>query len=134
MRWLQELRPAILGVAPNVLALLVAGAGVLLIASGATPSDPVRFAWLVQHTPILIIEVSHFVSSLLGVVLVMLAFGLSPRLGAAWASSLVVLIAAAVLALFKGFNWEESLALMAVFAVVAPCRDAFPRWARLTRM
>ncbi|HEY5072551.1 MAG TPA: phosphatidylglycerol lysyltransferase domain-containing protein [Caulobacteraceae bacterium] len=134
MRWLRELRPAFLGAAPNLLAILVAAAGVLLLASGATPSDPMRFAWLASHAPILLIEVSHFVSSLLGVVLVMLAFGLSRRLGGAWAASLVVLFAAAVLALFKGFNWEESVALLAVFAIAAPCRDAFPRWARLSRL
>ena len=43
MRWLRELRPAILGAAPNVLAILVAVAGIGLVASGATPSDPERF-------------------------------------------------------------------------------------------
>jgi phosphatidylglycerol lysyltransferase len=134
MRWLRELRPAILGAAPNILAILVAAAGIGLVASGATPSDPERFRWLVQHTPILIIDVSHFVSSLLGVVLVMLAFGLSRRLGGAWAASLGVLGAAAVLALFKGFDWEESVALLAVLAVAAPCREAFPRSSRLSRL
>jgi len=134
MRWLRELRPAFLEAAPKLLAVLVAGAGVMLVTSGALPSDPERFAWLVRHAPILLIEVSHFVSSLLGVVLVMLAFGLSRRLGAAWAASLVVLAAAAILALFKGFDWEESLALLAIFVLAGPCRDAFPRWARLSRL
>jgi phosphatidylglycerol lysyltransferase len=134
MRWLRELRPGFLGAAPNLLAILVAAAGVMLIASGATPSDPVRFAWLVRHAPILLIEVSHFISSLLGVVLVMLAFGLSRRLGAAWAAAMVVLAAAAILALFKGFDWEESLALLAIIVIAAPCREAFPRWARLSRL
>jgi phosphatidylglycerol lysyltransferase len=134
MRWLRELRPAFLGAAPNLLAVLVAGAGVMLLASGALPSDPERFAWLARNAPILLIEVSHFASSLLGVVLVMLAFGLSRRLGAAWAASLVVLSAAAILALFKGFDWEESLTLLVIFALAVPCREAFPRWARLTRM
>ena len=43
MRWLRELRPAILTIAPGLTAVLVAAAGVMLLASGATPSDPVRF-------------------------------------------------------------------------------------------
>jgi glycosyltransferase 2 family protein len=134
MRWLRELRPAILAGAPNVSAILVAAAGVMLLASGATPSDPVRFMWLAERAPIFLIEISHFVSSMLGVVLVMLAFGLSRRLDAAWAAATGVLAVAAVLALFKGFNWEESLALIALLAVIAPCHAAFPRSARLSRL
>ncbi len=134
MRWLREYRRAVMAAAPNLFAILVAAAGVLLIASGATPSDPERFAWMVRHVPVLIIEMSHFVSSILGVVLVMLAFGLSRRLGAAWAASMAILPIAAALALAKGFNWEETAALLAVLAIIAPFGDAFPRSARLSRM
>ncbi|HEY5107284.1 MAG TPA: bifunctional lysylphosphatidylglycerol flippase/synthetase MprF [Caulobacteraceae bacterium] len=134
MRWLRELRPAVLAAAPRSAALLVAASGVMLLASGATPSDPVRFTWLAEHAPIVLIEISNFVSSILGLVLVMLAFGLSRRLGAAWAASAAVLPAAAILALFKGFNWEESLILLALTALLAPCREAFSRSARLSRM
>lgn len=116
------------------MAVLVAAAGVMLLASGATPSDPARFMWLAEHTPIVLIEVSSFVSSVLGVVLVMLAFGLSRRLDAAWAASEAVLALAAVLALFKGFNYEESFILLALMVVLAPCHPAFTRTARLSRM
>jgi phosphatidylglycerol lysyltransferase len=116
------------------MALLVAAAGVMLLASGATPSDPDRFEWLVEHAPLVLIEVSSFISSILGVVLVMLAFGLSRRLGAAWAASEGVLLLAAVLALFKGFNFEEAAILTALAAALAPCRPAFRRTARLSRL
>jgi len=131
---LNDLRPAILAGAPNVMALLVAAAGVMLLASGATPSDPTRFMWLAEHTPIVLIEISSFLSSILGVVLVMVAFGLSRRLDAAWAASEGVLALAAVLALFKGFNFEESLILVALMIALAPCHAAFPRAARLSRL
>ncbi|MGH6985365.1 MAG: phosphatidylglycerol lysyltransferase domain-containing protein [Caulobacteraceae bacterium] len=134
MRWLREYRPAVMAAAPSLFAVLVAAAGVMLIVSGATPSDPSRFAWLVRHVPILLIAVSHFASSLLGVVLVMVAFGLSRRLGAAWAASMAILPICALLALTKGFNWEESIALAVVFVIIAPFGGAFPRSARLSRM
>ena len=128
---LADLRPAIVAGAPNILAVLTAAAGVMLLASGATPSDPVRFMWLAERTPIILIETSHFVSSMLGVVLVMLAFGLSRRLDGAWAATMAVLPIATVLAMFKGFDWEESLALVVLFGLVAPCHGAaFPRSAR----
>jgi phosphatidylglycerol lysyltransferase len=116
------------------MAVLTAAAGVLLLASGATPSDPARFMWLAEHAPIILIEVSSFVSSVLGVVLVMLAFGLSRRLDAAWAATEGVLLLAAVLALFKGFNYEESLILLALALALGPTQAAFNRTARLSRM
>jgi lysylphosphatidylglycerol synthetase-like protein (DUF2156 family) len=134
MRWLRDLRPALLSGAPRGLALLTAAAGVMLLASGATPSDPGRFMWLAEHAPIVLIEISHFLSSILGIILILLAFGLSRRLDAAWAATIACLPTAAVLALCKGFDWEEAAALVVVLAVAAPCRDAFPRRARLTRM
>src|SRR5580698_8991863 len=134
MRFWREYRPAAIAVAPGVLALLVAGAGVMLLFSGATPSDPMRFLWLAQYTPLILIEISHFVSSILGLALVMMAFGLSRRLDAARMASLLILPIAAVLALLKGFLWEEATILTVVFLALLPFREAFPRAARLTRM
>src|SRR5204863_14434 len=66
--------------------------------------------------------------------LVLLAFGLRARLDAAWASTLGVLLLAATLSLLKGFNWEETTALIMLAVLMAPFHGAFPRKARLTRM
>ena len=134
MGLLREYRPAMVAAAPWPLALVVAAAGVMLLFSGATPSDPMRFLWLARYTPMILIEISHFLSSILGLALVMMAFGLSRRLDAAWMASLLLLPLAAVLALLKGFNWEESAILMGVFATLAPFHEAFPRAARLSRV
>ena len=134
MGWLRDLRPAVLAGAPGFLALLTAAAGVMLLTSGATPSDPARFMWLAQHAPIILIEISHFLSSILGLVLILLAFGLSRRLDGAWAATAVVLMLAAILALFKGFNWEESVALIVLLGMMAPCREAFHRRARFSQL
>ena len=134
MRLYRELKPAILAVAPTASAILVLAAGMMLLASGATPSVPVRFAMLMRVAPAIIIEVSHFVSSILGLVLLLLAFGLRARLDAAWVATQVVLALAAVLALFKGFNWEETVILSLLLALLFPLHEAFTRSARLTRM
>jgi phosphatidylglycerol lysyltransferase len=134
MAWLRDLRPAMVSAAPGGLALLTAAMGVMLLASGATPSDPSRFMWLAEHAPILLIEISNFLSSMLGIVLILLAFGLSRRLDAAWAATVACLPTAAILALCKGFDWEEATALIVSFLLVAPLHEAFPRRARLTRM
>src|SRR5215218_5029499 len=66
MRPWREYRPAALAAAPWTAAVLTLAAGVMLLASAATPSAPDRFVRLVAVTPPLLIELSHFVSSVLG--------------------------------------------------------------------
>lgn len=106
----------------------------MLLTSGATPSAPDRFVALISIAPDILVEISHFISSILGVVLVMLAFGLRSRLDAAWSGAMVVALAAAFLAILKGVNWEESVVLLVFIALLAPFHEAFPRRARLSRM
>ena len=134
MRLYGELKPALLAAAPTLAAIAAAASGLMLLASGATPSDPSRLVELLKVTPTVLIEISHFLSSILGLVLILLAFGLRSRLDAAWTASLVVLLAAALLAPFKGFNWEEAAVLIACFLVILPLHNAFPRAAGLSRM
>lgn len=129
-----ELRPAALAIAPTLAAILAASAGVMLLASGATPSEPTRFALLLAFAPDLLIEVSHFVSSILGLVLLLLAFGLRSRLDGAWWAAVITLAAAALLALFKGLNWEETALLTVCCLLILPFHEAFPRKAALFRM
>lgn len=134
MRLWRDLQPAIRAAAPLTAALLTLAAGVMLLASAATPSAPQRFVRLIAVTPPVLIEVSHFASSVLGLALVMLAFGLRARLGAAWAATLGTLLLAAPLSLLKGFLWEETAVLVALAALLTPFGAAFPRTARLSRM
>ena len=134
MRRLGEFRPALLQVAPLVSAALTLACGVMLLVSGATPSDPERFGWLMSWAPLLLVELSHFLSSVLGLALVLTAFGLSRRLDAAWGATLAISLVAAVLALFKGVDWEETVILLGLCGLLAPLHEAFPRAARLSRM
>ncbi|RAK56802.1 GNAT family N-acetyltransferase [Phenylobacterium deserti] len=134
MRLWRDLRPAFLAAAPLTAAALTLAAGIMLLASGATPSVPMRFVRLIEITPVYLIEVSHFLSSVMGLALVMLAFGLRSRLDAAWTATMCALLIAAPLALLKGIVWEETAILVALAAVLAPFRAAFPRKARLSRM
>jgi phosphatidylglycerol lysyltransferase len=134
MSLLREVRSAALEAAPTASAALTLAAGVMLLVSGATPSDPERFLFISKVAPLFLIEISHFLSSILGLILVLLAFGLRRRLDAAWGATVVVLAVAAVLALLKGFNWPETTALAALWLMLLPLHAAFPRNSRLTRM
>ena len=134
MRWAQDIKPGILALAPTLAAIAALAAGLMLLASGATPSEPERLRNLIQFAPISLIEISHFLSSILGLVLVLLAFGLRRRLDAAWAATIALVTLSAILALLKGFNWEESVALGLIGILLLPLHEAFPRKARLTRV
>jgi phosphatidylglycerol lysyltransferase len=132
IRWWNDLKPAAIALAPNAAALSSLALGVMLLMSGATPSSPARFVQLIAIAPTFPIETSHFVSSILGLLMVLLAFGLRARLDFAWTGSLVTALAAAVLAIFKGFNWEESVALLVYCAAFVALHDAFPRRSKLS--
>jgi len=132
MRFLRH--PAVIAAAPWTATLLTLGVGVLLLASGARPSFPTRFVRLMEFEPVILIEISHFISSVIGLVLVMLAFGLRARLDGAWWATLATLLVAAPLSLVKGFVWEETALLLGLAVVLAPFHHAFPRKTELTRM
>ena len=134
MALLHDIKPAATAAAPWTAAVLTLGAGVMLLASAATPSEPTRFVRVMAIEPVLLIEVSHFLSSVFGLILVMLAFGLRARIDSAWAATMVTLIVAAPLSLVKGFIWEETAVLIGLAAALAPFRSAFPRKSRLSRM
>ena len=134
MRFWRELKPAAFAAAPSTAAILALLAGIMLLASGATPTIPDRFFQIYEISPVVLIEVSHFLSSILGLVLVLLAFGPRARLDGAWWATLVTLIVASPLALLKAFAWEEALALALFAALLLPFHGAFPRKARLLSM
>ena len=119
-------------VVPQVLALTTFVGGVILLASGATPEMSTRLSWLGNLIPLPVIEISHFLGSLVGVALLFLAIGLQRRLDAAYQLTLLMLASGAVFSILKGLDWEEALTLTLMFAALAPCHAHFYRKASLT--
>jgi phosphatidylglycerol lysyltransferase len=119
-------------VVPQVLALTTFVGGAILLASGATPAVHTRLSWLAGLIPLQLIEISHFLGSLVGVGLLFLAIGLQRRLDAAYQLTLLLLGSGVVFSLLKGLDWEEALTLTLMFAALAPCHAHFYRKATLT--
>lgn len=122
------------GLAAPVLALLVFLSGVVLLFSGATPAADMRLEHLSFLIPSKLIEASHLAASLIGVLCLLLAHGLRRRLSAAWVLTVVLLLAGAGLSLLKGFDWEEASLLILTAALLAVFRRAFYRPSRLLEM
>ncbi|MGH7536327.1 MAG: phosphatidylglycerol lysyltransferase domain-containing protein, partial [Gemmatimonadales bacterium] len=120
---------------PRLLPQVIAGAvfvtGAILLFSGATPSAHGRLAWLGELLPLGVIELSHFLGSLAGVGLLVLAWGLWHRLDAAYGLAVALLVVGIAASLLKGGDWEEALALGLVLAALVPARPHFYRKAVL---
>ncbi len=111
-------------------ASLVALAGALLLFLGALPvRGTLMEAWL-GHSVAL---VSQFAASIVGSLLLVMAFGLWRRLTIAWWGSLVLLVNGGLIAWARGEAWWLWLGFLVLAGVLAALRGAFYRDARLTR-
>ena len=119
-------------VIPNALAIATFIAGTVLLISGATPRASSRLHWLNHVIPLGVIEVSHFAGSLIGMLLILLAWGLQRRLNVAF-HMVVILIALGIPAsLLKGIDYEEATLLVALLLIMLPSSRHFYRQSSLT--
>ncbi|MHB8839620.1 MAG: bifunctional lysylphosphatidylglycerol flippase/synthetase MprF [Gemmatimonadaceae bacterium] len=120
------------GVVPSMLAVTTFMSGTILLFSGATPGVHSRLRLLADVFPLAVIEFSHFTSSLAGVALLLLAWGLQRRLDAAWWLSSAVLVVGIVASLLKGGDFEEATFLALTLIALLPARRHFYRRASMT--
>jgi phosphatidylglycerol lysyltransferase len=121
------------GLLPPFFAGLTLVSGAVLLFSGATLAIPGRMEILRGFVPLPLVEVSHFLSSVVGMLLLILARGLQRRLDAAYVLTLVLLIVGAILSLLKGIDYEEATLLSLLALALAPAHRHFYRRASLFR-
>lgn len=127
----RQLGRSVAELVPGVFAVLCFASGMVLLFSGATPALAGRLEGLRLLVPLPVVELSHFLASLAGVALLLLAQGLLRRLDGAYVSTLAVLATGVVASLLKGWDYEEALLLLGLFAALLPCRNRFYRKASL---
>ena len=116
---------------PRVLSIITFLSGTILLFSGATPAAAGRLALLNSILPLGIIETSHFLGSLVGVALLLLAQGLARRLDAAYFFTVIALATGIVTSLLKGADYEAATVLAVVLMLLWHSRAAFNRRAAL---
>lgn len=116
---------------PSLMAVGVFMAGALLLISGATPAEHQRLRWMHEYIPLPLLEISHFMGSLVGVALLLLAHGLQRRLDTAYWATSGLLVSGICFSLLKGWDFEEAGFLALVLVTLAPCHAAFYRRGRL---
>ncbi len=120
-------------VVPQALAITSFLGGAILLFSGATPTVRGRLLWIHDFVPLPVVELSHFVGSVAGAALLLLAHGIQKRLDGAYLVTVSLLGTGIVVSLLKGLDWEEATALAVMLAALLPCRGHFYRKAALTR-
>lgn len=112
---------------PHAFALLTFICGSVLFFSNATPEMGHRMTRLNELMPLWVLEGSHFLTGVVGALLLVSARGLQQRLQSAYVFSLVLLGAGVLGCLFKGFDYRESILLLLIFGVLLPCGRYFSR-------
>ncbi len=111
--------------------MIVAGgtfiAGAILLISGAVPRVPQRIQSLNNLLPLSIIEVSHFLASIVGVALLVLAQGLRRRLDSAYHLTVALFLAGIAFSLLKGLDYEEAAILLGMLFILLASRREFYR-------
>jgi phosphatidylglycerol lysyltransferase len=116
---------------PSLYAAGVFASGAVLLLSGAMPAAHSRFRAMRELVSLPVIELSHFLASIAGVMLLVLARGLQRRVDAAYWLSCGLLSVGALLSLLKGFDYEEAVLLTCLLLGLLPARTQFYRRASL---
>ncbi len=114
-------------IAPRVVTTIVFVTGIVLLVSGATPSAEGRLRLLHDVIPLPVVEISHLLGSVIGLLLILLARSLHRRVETAFYAVVVLLICGIIFSLLKGLDYEEAILLAIVLAFFLPCRQYFYR-------
>ncbi|WP_207477987.1 lysylphosphatidylglycerol synthase domain-containing protein [Arenibaculum pallidiluteum] len=110
---------------PAGLAVCVFVTGAFLLLSHATPEETLPDPLHVVSLPLL--EMSHFVGSVVGVLLILLSHAIQRRLHAAWVLSLPLLALGALAALLQGGAWHVAIVPGLILLALLPARGEFHR-------
>ena len=105
----------------------LAGAALLFIGALPARGSPLA-AWAGEWAAL----ASHFAASLIGSLLLVVAYGMVRRLRIAWISGIALLMLGGVVTLLRGEPWFVSAGFLALAGLLACIRTAFYRDARLT--
>jgi phosphatidylglycerol lysyltransferase len=111
--------------APRLLSFTTFLSGALLLGSGAIPADERRLAWLSDVLPLTIIEISHFMASVVGAVLILLAWGLERRVRLAYRILRVVFGVGILVTLVRSLDLRVAAFLLGALGILLLSGTAF---------
>jgi len=118
---------------PSLLAVSTFIGGFVLLVSGATPGVHERLRLMEGKVPLSLIEGSHFLASVVGASLLLVARGLQQRLDAAYLLASILLALGMACSILKGLDYEEALLLLAILLAMIPAHHHFYRRSSIVR-
>jgi phosphatidylglycerol lysyltransferase len=110
---------------PPVAAIATFFGGLVLLVSGTLPTH--RVSIVRDFLPLPFVEASHFIASLVGTILLIVANGLAHRLRSAWQLALLLLCGGAIFSITRGLDFTEALICLAAVALLVGGRREFYR-------
>ncbi len=119
---------AILGdLASKALSFLILSGGLLLILSAATPGLPDRIRFLADLFSMPLLQMSHRISLVIGLFMLLLADEILLRIRRAWVACLVLLGSGGIFTFMKGMDFEELFYLIVIFILLWLSKPVFHR-------
>ncbi|HTK83702.1 MAG TPA: bifunctional lysylphosphatidylglycerol flippase/synthetase MprF [Patescibacteria group bacterium] len=119
---------------PRIYAPLLAASGTMLLVSGAIPALPTDIAWIKTLIPLSVLEFSHLMGSLIGLLLLFLSRGVFLRLDAAYYGCLILLALGIASSMVQSIHWSQAVALGVVLMLFLPTKRYFDRKSSLLTM
>ena len=109
-------------------------AGLTLLVSGSLPAEFGRITALQDLSVLSLVEASHLVGSIAGVLLIIIARGLYRKQAKAWWIAMVLIGIGALATIAKGAGWLQAEVLLVALVLLGTFRSAFYRGAAPDRV
>jgi phosphatidylglycerol lysyltransferase len=130
-RWGRSVGALTISLAPPLIGGFAFIAGAILLFSGATPAMAARLHFLLQEIPLPVVELSHFLGSLVGLGLLLLSQALIRRVDAAWTLAVGSILLGIVAEILKGLDYEEATVLTLLLVLLIRARREFDKRSNL---
>lgn len=105
-----------------------------MLVSGSKPTAHGAIKWLYKTLPLTVVEASHLLGSIAGLLLLFMARAVRLRIDAAYYGILLLLGTGSIASLLKGFDWQEALVMMVLLTLFLSSRRFFYRKSSLFSM
>ena len=116
LSWATRMSSRRIDIARRITASLVAAGGIVMILSTASPAIHARVVLMERYLPLPLVEFGQLAAALAGLILLVLARGLSRGYASAYKLTIALLLLGGFASLLKGLDWEETAVLGSIAA------------------
>jgi phosphatidylglycerol lysyltransferase len=127
LSWATRMSSRRIDIARRIISSLVAAGGVVMILSTASPAIYARVVLMEQYLPLPLVEFGQLAAALAGLIVLVLARGLSRGYAGAYKLTIALLLLGGFASLLKGLDWEEAAILGAIGAAAWSQSPLFDR-------